>query len=416
MGRRNAVPDRLPSLTGLRFVAAMAVVLSHMLGQMVKLTHPGELFNFFSTFSGFGMTLFFVLSGFVIHMNYSYSVATSAGLWNFFVARFARLFPLYLLFLCFDLLMKFGFYQLQWQRLAALPFYLTLTQSWVYLPIDGNALIYQFGAAPTVSWSISTEWFFYFAFPFLCLGVAHLRRPWALLMAMLLLCGFAFLAVTMMNLHAGAIYAYGADRYGPIGSNGQDGLYRWIAYFSPYVRILEFALGCLVSALVRALAPPAGQEQRFGLALLTATIAATIALQWIMLGRAETPWLIIVLHMNFGFAPFAAIIIFCCARYENQIVRTLSSTRIVLAGEASYSIYLSHLIIINAFRYEAPTITSARVAVAVALQLAVTTIAIIGFSLVLWSLIEMPARRAVRRWLTISRPVLNPVPVVVSAD
>jgi peptidoglycan/LPS O-acetylase OafA/YrhL len=120
--------------------------------------------------------------------------------------------------------------------------------------------------------------------------------------------------------------------------------------------------------------------------------------------------------MNFGFAPFAAIIIFCCARYENQIVRTLSSTRIVLAGEASYSIYLSHLIIINAFRYEAPTITSARVAVAVALQLAVTTIAIIGFSLVLWSLIEMPARRAVRRWLTISRPVLNPVPVVVSAD
>jgi hypothetical protein len=40
--------------------------------------------------------------------------------------------------------------------------------------------------------------------------------------------------------------------------------------------------------------------------------------------------------MNFGFAPFMAAIIFCCVRYDNTIVRWLSSTRIVLAGEASY--------------------------------------------------------------------------------
>jgi peptidoglycan/LPS O-acetylase OafA/YrhL len=409
--------DKLPSLTGLRFVAAMAVVISHLLGMMVKVEQPTPFLHAFlqvmGTMSGAGMTLFFVLSGFVIHMNYSGSISTPTGLWNFFAARFARLYPLYFVFLCFDLSMRLGFHQFKVERLEALPFYLTLTQTWVYWPIDGNALVYQFGLVPAVSWSISTEWFFYLCFPLLCLCIAPLRHPRRILSAMFTLCLIAFVIVTVINLNAGAVESYGVNRYGAIAGSVQDGYFRWLAYFTPYVRVLEFALGCLTSVLVRSLAPPTQRERHLGSYLLLGVIVGAAVLQWIMFGRASTPGFITGLHMNFGFAPFVAATIFCCARYDTPIVRWLSSAPIVLAGEASYSIYLSHLLVINAFRYEVPTVADPQIWAAVIPQVAITLAAIVGISLVLWFLIEMPARRAIRRWLTISNRAPSKVPVAV---
>jgi peptidoglycan/LPS O-acetylase OafA/YrhL len=402
---------KLPSLTGLRFVAAMAVVISHVIAMMVKIPDAPKyltvLLQVMGSLSGAGMTLFFVLSGYVIHMNYSNSIGAPRGLWNFFAARFARLYPLYFFFLCLDLSMKLGFHQFKVERLEALPFYLTLTQSWFYRPIDGNALVYQFGLVPAVSWSISTEWFFYLCFPFLCIAMAPLRRPRAIIGAMTAFCVFAFAIVIAINLKSAAISDWGLSHYGPIAAEQQDGAFRWLAYFTPYVRVFEFALGCLVSALVRALPARSEQEAKWGSRATLGVVIASLLLQWYMFGYAGTRGWIVALHMNFGFAPLMAAIIFCCARYDTPIVRFLSADLIVLAGEASYSIYLSHMLVINAFRYEVPPVADPQIWMAVIPQIALTLGATIGLSLVLWRLIEMPARRVVRRWLTLSPPVMT---------
>jgi peptidoglycan/LPS O-acetylase OafA/YrhL len=389
----------------------MAVVISHVIAMMVKVSGaPASLkvlLQVMGSLSGAGMTLFFVLSGYVIHMNYSHSISSPKGLWNFFAARFARLYPLYFFFLCLDLSMKLGFHQFKVERLEALPFYLTLTQTWIYHPIDGNALVYQYGLVPAVSWSISTEWFFYLCFPFLCLLIAPLRRPRSIVAAIVGLCTIAFAIVIAINLKSGAINAFGVDHYGPIAGEQQDGYFRWLAYFTPYVRVFEFALGCLVSALVRALPARSEREAKWGSQAMLAVVIGALLLQWYMFGHAGTPGLIVALHMNFGFAPFLAAIIFCCARYDTLIVRLLSADLIVLAGEASYSIYLSHMLVINAFRYEVPPVADLQIWMAVIPQVAITLGATIGLSLILWRLIEMPARRVVRRWLTQSPPVMS---------
>jgi len=123
-----------------------------------------------------------------------------------------------------------------------------------------------------------------------------------------------------------------------------------------------------------------------------------------MFGVADnsfTHWLIQQLHQNFGFAPSMAVLIFCCARYTNSVVSLLSEKWIVLGGEASYSIYLLHFLIINAFRYEAATITSWNVALGALLQLIVALASIIGLSLVSWNFIEVPARKGLRKLLSI---------------
>jgi len=55
--------QNIPSLTGLRFVAAITVVVSHTLLWTVKVSQPPPLLAFAWSLSAFGMTLFFVLAG-----------------------------------------------------------------------------------------------------------------------------------------------------------------------------------------------------------------------------------------------------------------------------------------------------------------------------------------------------------------
>src|ERR1700689_844937 len=96
----------IPALTGLRFIAALSVVLAHSSYQILKFEPPDTVSSWMARLGPFGMTLFFVLSGFVIHYNYRHLVAArewmdfGAFLW----ARFARLYPLFLLILTFDIL------------------------------------------------------------------------------------------------------------------------------------------------------------------------------------------------------------------------------------------------------------------------------------------------------------------------
>jgi peptidoglycan/LPS O-acetylase OafA/YrhL len=70
-------------------------------------------------------------------------------------------------------------------------------------------------------------------------------------------------------------------------------------------------------------------------------------------------------------------------------------------GEASYSLYLLHLLIVVAVRWEAAEVTSFKVGVGDALRLTVAALAAIGRSLVTWRIIEVPARRIIRDALTI---------------
>jgi peptidoglycan/LPS O-acetylase OafA/YrhL len=141
--------------------------------------------------------LFFVLSGFVIHFNYAdlfRSEPLTSALWRFFVARFARLFPLYAVAIFCSLTMI----PVPFSRWVVLS-YLTMTQSWF------NVEMAMF--APT--WLISTEWFFYLAFIPLTAVVVAIRRP------MLFFAIFAIAAIAAPNPVGGTQLLSGlADRFG----------------------------------------------------------------------------------------------------------------------------------------------------------------------------------------------------------
>jgi peptidoglycan/LPS O-acetylase OafA/YrhL len=81
-------------LTSLRFFAALGILIHHY-GESLDQLIPKALHPFIHT-GGWGITLFFVLSGFILSFAYEDKiVADKLDLREFYVNRFARVYPLY---------------------------------------------------------------------------------------------------------------------------------------------------------------------------------------------------------------------------------------------------------------------------------------------------------------------------------
>ncbi len=141
--------EPLPALTSLRFFAAASIVYFHMQTFKVLPSVPNPDF-------ALGVSFFFVLSGFILAYNYRDLARGDLG--RFYIARFARLFPVHIVTFVFAAL-----FVLPWNlwtfgpSLITVPYNLTLTHAW--LPLGG--LVFSWNA---VSWSISAELFFYLLF------------------------------------------------------------------------------------------------------------------------------------------------------------------------------------------------------------------------------------------------------------
>jgi len=408
----------IPSLTGLRFIAAGCVVISHTL---IALTPPASTkplwLYLMSSVSGLGMTLFFVLSGFVIHYTYFYTMRRDAGVgvYNFFVARFARLYPLYFVCLVIDLEFsrntRGAISGLLTGHLAGpafiwdtLPYYLTLTQSWFYRVNDTNAMIYHFGSMASLSWSISTEWFFYLIYPIFGIALARLVSLRAHLISAAILTIIGYSIVTVAFRFFGEINQFGISHFGMIAdvdTHQQDSFFRWLVYFSPYSRLPEFLLGSLTASAFLRLqdTPPSARESKYGFLALALGILGIIILQYIMFGMGY----LTSYHMSFGFAPLVAIVIFCCARYRNVIIDALGSRLMLIGGDCSYSIYLLHVVVIGlVLRTASPILTFG---MKDAFWLGFILVAILLVSIAAYQLWERPARRFFRSVMIGTRPL-----------
>ena len=80
---------KINSLTGLRFCAAYMVVISHVFGgYSLGINDSG----------GASVQLFFVLSGFVMYLNYAKKInSKSINFTRFYLLRWIRLYPVYFL-------------------------------------------------------------------------------------------------------------------------------------------------------------------------------------------------------------------------------------------------------------------------------------------------------------------------------
>lgn len=307
------------------------------------------------TLSGLGMPLFFVLSGFVIHYNYRDLYAQNGGLKAFVVARFTRLYPLYIVLLGIEFYITFKLHRgscghagERWALFLALPYYLTLTQDWIFGIIGKNNLIYQYYMCSAVSWSISLEIFFYFSYP---LFVRWLNKQEKILKQVLwiVLSQFAvILYITYCYRHSALIEhiaSVGFGQYATEQHGYQDSLQRWLLYFNPWVNLPAFFCGALIANMYLKLKekPLYKWEQAYGgIFTLTVSLAVLSFHFFFYLYLAPTNGFI-GRTASLLIVPGIALLIFCLTRYSSTLLnRFLSISLFIKLGEASYSIYLLH--------------------------------------------------------------------------
>lgn len=418
-----AKPSAIIPLTGVRFVAALLVLVGHS-ANSIRFAGPEHFWHICLTqLTGIGMPLFFVLSGFVIHYNYSESIRSEPlrGTYNFFVARFARLYPMYFVILCLALF-RIGYFEnltipaLVQSLKTGLLSYLLLLQSWHYQIVGEHSLIFAYPAGMQVTWSISSEWFFYCCYPIICVALVQLRRIQPTLWAITAITVLGYASVHFAFLTWNAVDDYAIRKYGEVaGAASVDSFVFWLYYLSPYPRLFEFVMGALAAVLfelVRGI-PISRREALFGRLLLTVAIGAIAAVYLALF--TPTAWLsdlfifdeALVLQKYFAFAPFVAALLFCCARYPSCLANALTQPWIILCGEASYSIYLIHIMVIQFIEIfdqvtkVAPAPYNFWGIVHGAVTMAITTLIVISLSLVTYRIIEVPARRMLRRALSL---------------
>jgi peptidoglycan/LPS O-acetylase OafA/YrhL len=396
----------LRALHGLRFLAAFCILFSHACSWLANFKDTHTVFDYGEFFTVYGMPLFFVLSGFVIHYNYSRLFSTMRPRWaifEFLGARIARIYPL---FVCFFLVGLAVDGVLQWfdhhklNLLLVMGHFLTLTQSWVYIVLYGDRLVLDgtFG----LSWSLSTEFFFYLTYIVLVLHIARMRSITGLIftagaMSALVLATFAYAAG-----HRDAINAFGA-RYMNGNVSGTDHtVFWWLFYYSPYGRVFEFILGCLTAQIYAIFSqhPVSAREERWGRIVVNAALVFLVAFALVYLFRpfgGEVAKYTELLKLNFGCAVAIAALIFCVSRYRSSTVALMLSTPLmVLLGDWSFSIYAVHTWTLRIFErpsmdfgYGVELEAAFRVVMAVALTLILSSAT--------YRLIEVPARAWLRK-------------------
>ncbi|MEV4508562.1 acyltransferase family protein, partial [Dactylosporangium sp. NPDC049525] len=343
--------SRLPSLTGLRWAAALIVFGQHLLEQyynpQLVAAKPvrSAVWAALAHGGGLGVSFFFVLSGFVL----AWSARPGERAGTFWWRRFSKVYPATLITTLAAALLVGGAGPLQ------LATHLTLTQSWV--PRHD-----VYAALNLVSWSLSCEVFFYLCFPLLLAGMRRLGPAglWAIVV-MMIECVAALAANLVSATHSTAAY---------------------IGYVLPPVRMAEFTLGVAVALLVRTGAWR-GPGLRWSLALLPPTMFAGLFAPYPINEHALT------------LVP-VTLVVAAAARADLLGRPTLwSRPLMVYLGELSFAFYLVHFLVLTGFdRYG---LLPHRAGPAQAL---VATASVLWFSLiaamVVYHGVEQPALRLLR--------------------
>jgi peptidoglycan/LPS O-acetylase OafA/YrhL len=364
----------IDALTGIRGVAVLLVFFAHL--QQHYFAYPKIAGTPIAMAPFFGITIFFVLSGFVIHWNYGILFATErpavAG-WRFFVARFSRLWPLHFALSVVALIW--------WPEPLRFVQHVFMVQTWVF---TGTPNIAYF-----TTWSISSEWFFYFAY---ALGYPLLAR--------LTKFGSLWLLVVAVCI------AFGIVRLvGPYAHENDV----WLLYYAPYLRVLEFFTGVVAAQIV--MTRRAKNRDVPSDVFLLLALAFTMVLYRTSLGQMSV--------MNYFLAPLVAVTLIVISGERSIASRLLSARWLLWTGDRSYSIYMIEaLYLFLCGKIELPlgyTATASRVFspsdFAAGLGLAALGVGIVFVLADLsWKYFEMPARRAIKRALAGTSHTARPAP------
>ena len=323
-------------LTSIRGVAALWVVAFHfsLNTERIGLSPLPAFVRSFAESGGFGVDIFFLLSGYILTANYGLRLDPG----RFFLHRVARIFPLHIAVLS-AMVAGVAAMALLGARSgddaffswAALPYHFTLTFVWFGLPLAWNS----------PAWSLSAEWVAYFTFP--------------ALQAALRLVSSLTLTIALLTAQCAWLSAFSADTgAGAIGR-----------------AVIGFAAGASLFVTTKDRALPS----------------------WVGMTAAA----IIVLFTGGGFPQFAvfpAATLLVALTSPGSLHRVMSLRPLKWTGDVSYSIYLIHAPLLIVMLMVARQVPRSPMSL---LILGVSYLVVLGItSHLAWRLVERPCRDLIR--------------------
>ncbi|ADO68059.1 acyltransferase family protein [Stigmatella aurantiaca] len=371
------------ALTGLRFLAALHVVVFHFGGVWFEAL-PGWL-QAISACGYASVGLFYVLSGFVLSYNYlTPDGRLKAEPRSFWAARLARVYPVYalaLLLLAPPVIQ--GSLEANTPAVAAAKLLagglsaLLLVHAW----LPPLALYWN-----PPGWSVSVEAFFYAVFPLAAAWVGRLRRGqlWG-----------ALGGLWMLGLLPSLLY---------LGLQVDGGLN--VLKFNPLLRLPEFLMGLVLGRFFlweSATPRPSGAFLATAAALLTLGVFAF------------SPAVPFVLLHNALLAPVFGALVYGLARGGGPLGWVLSRPLCVRLGEASYALYILQYPVWKACQALAEAVAPWADFRAPKPLFAVYLVLLVGLSWLTYRLFEMPlrswGRKRLQGWVergALHRPSASP--------
>jgi peptidoglycan/LPS O-acetylase OafA/YrhL len=290
----------------MRFFAALWVLTMH-LETRAPLEWSGPARRLIEN-GGYAMTLFFVLSGTVLAYGYHALRPVKEDVIAFYQARFARIYPAYIVL-----------------HLIALVWIAPANAKQLTEAIYDNALSALglqawcpsalLSGANSSTWSISVEFFFYALFPAVLPLVGYLRTRWGGL----------------------RVAAYLSALSGFIGLADYAHINGWLYYWMPAARLPEFMLG-LVIGLALLEAPRGTRHGGLTLALSFVTSLAAV----LNPAKDYGVWI----RANFVVVPALGWFIYELARWNqaHPPARSVLWRGFVYLGESSYCLFLAQLV------------------------------------------------------------------------
>ncbi len=349
----SKAPSTIYSIQILRAVAALLVVADHSLAHILTgYSAPQSYFDMAWKLGGIGVTIFFVISGFVMVLTNDNKFGRSGEPLRFMVNRIIRIVPLYWLMT----LVAAVLFIVTGTKDIALP-YLLKSVFFIAAPDPSADNIMQPVLGP--GWTLNYEMFFY------CIFAVFLLLPKKAAIAGFSIAIVAFVIWGMSSLSSAEI-------------NSPATLFSF--YANPL--LLLFVGGVWLGAAYKKSA--LFQKANISLVWMFAAVIGAIAFIWL---TEKNGWPLALQPLAFIPALLCVATALLC-RYQPV---SFSGRLGVLLGEASYSIYLSHIIVLAVIRKIVP-VTPLYGTLYFIIAFSISTIA----GVIIYKLVEMPMTRFIR--------------------
>ena len=345
---KTLIGKALPSLTGMRWVAAFMVFGLHIqnLG-FFKEGRGSKIVDTAFAAGAVGVSFFFILSGFVL----TWSARPGENPLRFWRRRLARIYPLHFVTALIALILAVTIGLTQIPSTFALVSNLLVIQSWSH-----DYSVYQ--SLNKVSWTLTCEVLFYVSFPLLAWLIRKLNFRWTAVVT----------AVSALAVVALAVFDW------KTGSSADF-------YFYAPVRLPEFTLGIGLARLVmfnRWRGP--GLEVSLAITLIGYFMAKAVPSAF---GNTCVTLL--------GFSLLIPAAALADVRGTESFWRRPGIVRL---GELSFAFYMIHMLVMETTRKLLPQFSSVGTASGIVVS-AVLFVICLGLAWLLYEYVEQPARKLI---------------------